>query len=94
VLKRVIWILAVCSSLAAFSALYDAWRFDYVTHGVTVETEVVARKGNAESYEAALTENLPEGTEFKLLDRRANWLLIRLPGGQEGWIAEKAAIVY
>ena len=93
-LKRLVLGLAAFALLAVFSALYDAWRFDYVVHGVTVEADVVARKGNAESYEPALTENLPEGTEFRLLDRRPNWLLVRLSGGQEGWISDKAAVVY
>jgi tetratricopeptide (TPR) repeat protein len=93
-LKHLVLGLAAFSLLTVFSALYDAWRFDYVVHGVTVEAEVVARKGNAESYEPALTENLPEGTEFRLLDRRPNWLFVRLSGGQEGWISEKAAAVY
>ena len=93
-LKRLVLGFAVFSLIMFFSALYDAWRFDYVVHGVTVVSEVVARKGNAESYEPALTENLPEGTEFRLLDRRPDWLLVRLFGGQEGWIAEKAAVVY
>ncbi len=93
-LKRLVIGLAAFSLLMVFSALYDAWRFDDVVHGVTVQADVVARKGNAESYEPALTENLPEGTEFRLLDRRPNWLLIRLPGGQDGWIPEKAAVVY
>jgi tetratricopeptide (TPR) repeat protein len=94
ILKRLILGLSAVSLLAISSALYDAWRFDYVEHGVTVEAEVVARKGNAESYEPALTENLPEGTEFRLIDRRPNWLLIRLPGGHEGWIADRSAVVY
>jgi hypothetical protein len=94
VLNRLVLALAAISLLTIFSALYDAWRFDYVEHGVTVEAEVVARKGNAESYEPALTENLPEGTEFRLIDRRPHWLLIRLPGGHEGWIAERSAVVY
>lgn len=93
-LKRTVWLLAACSLLAVFSAAYDVWRFDLVRHGATVEADVVARKGNAETYEPALTGNLPEGTEFRLLDRRANWLFIHLSGGQEGWIAEKSAVVY
>jgi tetratricopeptide (TPR) repeat protein len=93
-LKRMVLGLAAFSLLTVFSAFYDAWRFDYVTHGVTVEADVVARKGNAESYEPALTGNLPEGTEFRLLGRRSNWLFVRLPGGQEGWIEDKAAVVY
>jgi tetratricopeptide (TPR) repeat protein len=93
-LKHLVLGLAAFSALAVFSALYDAWRFDYIERGVTVEADVAVRKGNAESYEPALTENLPEGAEFRLLDRRPHWLLIRLPGGQEGWIPENAAAVY
>jgi tetratricopeptide (TPR) repeat protein len=93
-LKRLVLGMAAIALVAVLSALYDAWRFDYIVHGVTVEAEVVARKGNAESYEPAWTENLPEGTEFQLLDRRPSWLLIRLAGGQEGWISEKVAVVY
>jgi len=92
--KRLVLVLAVFSVIAIFSALYDAWRFDYVEHGVTIVSEVVARKGNAETFEPALTENLPEGTEFRLVDRRPHWFYIRLAGGQEGWIPEAAAVIY
>ena len=60
---------------------------------MTTQAEVVARKGNAESYEPALNEKLPEA-EFRLLERRGDWLLIRLAGGQEGWIADRAAAVF
>jgi hypothetical protein len=94
ILKRLVLGFSAIALLAVFSALYDTWRFEGVLHGVTVEADVVARKGNAESYEPALTGNLSEGTEFRLLDRRPNWLLIRLPAGQEGWIAEKSAVLY
>jgi tetratricopeptide (TPR) repeat protein len=93
-LKHLLWAGAAISALGILSAAYDAWRFDYVKHGVTVESNVVARKGYAESYEPALTDNLAEGVEFRLLDRRSNWLFIRLPGGQEVWIPEKTATVY
>ena len=76
------------------SAAYDWYRFDYVVRGVITQADVVARKGNAESYEPALNEKLSEGTEFRLLERRGDWLLIRLPGGQEGWIDQRAAVTY
>ena len=37
---------------------------------------------------------LAEGTEFEMIDRRSDWLLIRLTGDQEGWIPDRAAAVY
>ena len=52
------------------------------------------RKGNAESYEPALTAPLDEGVEFELVERRGDWLLVRLSGGQEGWIPDRTTVVY
>jgi tetratricopeptide (TPR) repeat protein len=84
----------VLSALMIVSAGYDWYRFDCVTRGVVVGNEVVARKGNAQSYEPAFTEALGEGTEFQVVDRRGNWILIRLAGDQEGWIEDDTARVY
>jgi tetratricopeptide (TPR) repeat protein len=82
------------SGLLIASAAYDWYRFDYLIHGVVVQSEVTARKGNGENYAPAFNEKLTEGTEFRLLQRRGDWLSIRLRGGQEGWIPEKAAMSY
>lgn len=76
------------------SAAYDWYRFDYCGHGVIVVPEVVARKGNAVSYEPAFTQPLKEGTEFRVLESRGGWLLVRLDGGQEGWVPLHAATVF
>ncbi len=84
----------VVTLLLLLSALYDWYRFDHLVHGVVVQKEVVARKGNAASYEPAFTEPIAEGTEFRLAERRGQWLLIRLAGDQEGWIEQDAAVVY
>ena len=84
----------VVTGLLIFSAGYDWYRFDHIVHGVVDTDEVVARKGNAETYEPAFTEPIPEGTEFRMLNQRGDWLLIRLIGGQEGWIPEGDAVVY
>jgi tetratricopeptide (TPR) repeat protein len=92
--RRLLLAGAVVTIVAIVSAGYDWYRFDYVTHGVITQADVVARKGNAESYEPALNEQLGEGTEFRLLESRGDWLLIRLGGGQEGWIPGGAAVTY
>ena len=78
----------------AASAAYDWFRFETIRRGVITADGVVARKGNAESYEPAFTQPLPEGTEFQLLERRDDWLLIRLPGAKEGWVTSDRAVVY
>jgi tetratricopeptide (TPR) repeat protein len=82
------------SLLLIASAAYDWYRFDYLVHGVVVQSEVTARKGNGENYAPAFNEKLAEGTEFRVEERRGDWLLIRLSGGQEGWIPDKTAVTY
>jgi tetratricopeptide (TPR) repeat protein len=92
--RRLVLAGAAVTILLIVSAGYDWYRFDCVVHGVITQSDVVARKGNAESYEPALNEKLSEGTEFRVMERRGDWLLIRLPGGQEGWIDQRAAVTY
>ncbi len=92
--RRLVLAGAAITGIMIVSATYDWYRFDCVVHGVITESDVVARKGNAESYEPALSEKLAEGTEFRLLERRGDWLLIRLPGGQEGWIMDRMTVTY
>ncbi|MHC4401723.1 MAG: outer membrane protein assembly factor BamD [Planctomycetota bacterium] len=85
---------AVLTLLLAASTGYDWYRYEAVARGVIVEHEVTARKGDAASYQAAFTEPLTEGTEFRLVERRDDWLLIRLAGGEEGWVEEDAVVLY
>jgi len=76
------------------SAAYDWYRFDLVSRGVVIKDGVIARKGDAESYAPALTKPLPEGSEFRLLEKRGDWILIELPGAQQGWVRTGDAVVY
>ena len=80
--------------LLIFSAGYDWYRYQWKVHGVIVAKQTVVPKGNTESYEPALTAALDEGAEFELIERRGDWLWIRLSGDQEGWIPDTAAVVY
>ena len=93
-LRRITYAGLVLTGILALSAVYDWNRFDNTPHGVVIVPETVARKGNAVGYEPAFNEELPEATEFQVIERRGDWLLIRLPGGGEGWIEEKAAVTY
>jgi len=84
----------VLTLLFAFSAGYDWRRFDRIVHGTIVRQEVIARKGNAESYEPAFTEPLTEGVEFRRVEFRGGWLLVRLSGNEEGWVREDDVVLY
>jgi len=95
-LNRMALVGLVVSAILGFSAAYDWHRFDYQQHGVVVVDEAIARMGYAQSYEPAFTEPLTEGAEFTVLDRRGDWLFVRLSGegSQEGWIEARTAVVY
>jgi hypothetical protein len=93
-LRRGVWAGLAVTTILAFSAGYDWQRFEATRHGVVVQPLSIARKGNAASYEPAFKEPLAEATEFRLIERRGEWLLVRLPGGGEGWIEDKAALTY
>jgi hypothetical protein len=93
-LARLMLLGAAVSLLLILSAAYDWYRYEWKIHGVIVQKQTIVRKGNAESYEPALTTPLDEGAEFDLVERRNDWLLIRLAGDHEGWIPDKAAVVY
>jgi len=76
------------------SVAYDWYRFDLVNRGVVVEGGAIARKGDAESYAPAFTKALPEGSEFRSLEGRGDWILIELPGRQQGWIRVDNVVIY
>ena len=84
----------VVTLLLGFSAGYDAFRFQPDRCGVVTDAEVIARKGPDEGFQPAFTQPLTEGTEFRLLERRDQWLSIRLPGNRDAWIEGQAAVVY
>jgi len=93
-LARLTLVGLAISLLLIFSAAYDWYRYKARLHGVIVQNQTVVRKGDAESYEPALTAPVDEGTEFVVVQRRNDWLLIRLPGDQEGWVPEKTVVTY
>ncbi len=88
------WLGLLITLILSASAAYDWYRFEVVRHGVVVTDGVVARKGNAESYEPAFTQSLSEGAEFEAVEYRGDWLLIRLPGAKEGWVRREEVVVY
>jgi hypothetical protein len=94
VLGRTALSLLVSTLILGISAVYDWYRFDQIERGAVIRREVIARKGNAESYGPAFTKPLTEGTEFRVLERRPPWLSIQLPGGQSGWVTEDTVVTF
>ncbi|UCD74026.1 MAG: tetratricopeptide repeat protein [Phycisphaerales bacterium] len=59
--------------------------------GVVIQDEVIVRKGNGEGFAPQFEQPLHEGVEFRLAERRGDWLSIELPDGKTGWLPARAA---
>jgi tetratricopeptide (TPR) repeat protein len=94
VFRRAAWAALVLTVTVAASATYDWHRFEQIQRGVVVRAEVVARKGNGDSYDPAFTEPLKEGAEFRVVERRGAWLQIQLGGGQTAWVPDAGVTTY
>ena len=96
VLKRPVfrWPLVVTGALALLllgSLAVDQWALLTDRSGVILSQEVVARKGDGETYEPAFQEPLHAGTEFTLVEKRPGWWNVRLADGRSCWLPESAA---
>jgi tetratricopeptide (TPR) repeat protein len=62
--------------------------------GVIISREVVARKGNSETYEPSFKDPLHTGTEFTLIEDRGTWFQIELADARTCWVqSEDVALV-
>ncbi len=66
-----------------------AGHFHPQTDGVIV-SQTTARKGNCAAFDP-LPQKLPPGTEFKVIERRRGWYLMKIRSGESGWIPCGAA---
>ena len=57
--------------------------------GVILAQQVIARKGDGESYEPSFEEPLHAGAEFRLLQDRSGWLQVELPDSRRCWVPAK-----
>lgn len=55
-------------------------------NGVVLSFQAEARKGDGYIYEPAFAEPLGEATEFRVRKTRGDWVLAKLPDGNEGWL--------
>ena len=82
---RLRWILLVVSLLAGGSLTAEMMHYRMVRPGVIVAGEVLARKGDSETYEPSFKEPLHAGTEFVLVEDRGDWYHIELMDGRRCW---------
>ncbi len=88
------WLLLASGLLSALffgSLLADSTAGAGRNSGVIIAQQVVARKGDGNSYEPSFTEPLHAGTEFRLGEEREEWLQVELPDGRRCWIPVDAA---
>lgn len=93
--RRVVVASRLSVGLAALALAVFALEFrrhEWIRRGVVVADEVVARKGDAESYGPAFTAPLKEGQELRVLDSRGGWARVQLASGIDGWVPEDALI--
>lgn len=84
----------VGSTLFGVTCLLD-YRDQYASlHGVVVSQSVVARKGNGDGFDSAFSGELPEGSEFTVIDRKRDWLQIEVEGLGRGWLREESVLIY
>ncbi|MBU4263343.1 MAG: tetratricopeptide repeat protein [Proteobacteria bacterium] len=77
--------LLALSLLFATSLLFEQLAASPAT-GVIVTSEVVARQGDGRNYQPSFTAPLHAGTEFRLLEKRTNWLRVELNDGRKCWL--------
>ena len=61
---------------------------------VVVTKEVIARKGDAESYAPAFTQPLREGQELGVFELRNGFVRVALESGIDGWVPASSLVIY
>ncbi len=74
-------------SFALFASLFSGYVYEKTTYpGVIIEKEVIARKGDGETYSPSFEQPLHAGTEFILIEDRKEWKYIELSDGRTCWL--------
>jgi len=89
-LRTLIVVSTVVSGIFLVSIAVESVHASRNPEGVVTAREVIARKGDAETYQPSFTEPLHSGTEFVLIEERSEWLHIELEDGSRCWIPSRA----
>jgi tetratricopeptide (TPR) repeat protein len=87
------WCIGASAAMAILffaSLLADTISFRQNRPGVILHPEVIARKGDSETYEPSFKEPLHAGTEFMLVENRGGWLQVELADARRCWLPAKA----
>ncbi len=87
------WVFSIslCFTLLFGTSLYiEGLQSNTSLEGVILDSEVIARQGDADSYQPSFEDPLHGGTEFMLLEDRGVWWQIELSDGRSCWIPEKS----
>ncbi len=89
--RRLAWGCGILGAILGATLVMDMTATRLWPQGVTINDAVIVRKGNGDGFDAQFAEPLSQGVEFRVLERRPGWLLIRLADGKSGWIAAAQA---
>lgn len=94
-LTRTMLVVTIVVTLATGgSFLLSTYQLYMVSSGVVIGKNTSVRKGPGSSYELFYQENLPEGTEFQVVESQGDWWKIKLPNDDEVWVkAESAELI-
>lgn len=87
------WLLAAAGGFALLflgSLAAESYTSARETPGVILNEQVVARKGDADTYEPAFTDPLHAGTEFVLVEDRGDWYQVELSDERRCWLPSRA----
>ena len=79
----------IFSGLFAGSLTVQAVNIHSNHHGVVIDDQIIARKGNSETYAISFKKPLHAGTEFRLVEKRKKWYQIELPDSRRCWVPAK-----
>lgn len=88
--RYVVGALLLVASIGGITVGIDLAEQREASKGVVLVDGVEVRKGNGEGFERALEQPLAAGVEFRAIERRPGWVLIRLGDGMGGWVPERS----
>ena len=80
---------AVIAGLFFGSLVTEEIRHNCNVFAVVTDDEIVARKGDGETYQPSFTEPLHAGTEVRLIENRGSWDYVELCDGRRCWLPRK-----